>query len=429
MRASQQLRLQGAGITQPSHELQLFKTLALFLMLPSFLEAIDSRFLISIPWSPLSLGRLCFVGCGFIGILTADRTILSTKTARGIILIGLGATIGSVFAQSMEEGVSKGLGFLVLCFGAVGFGFILHETRARRALDLFFVVLIAYWYLYVANLAFRSGFGSYGEMFMGGRGDVLNHHIPGMYISVSSCFIGVRYFMKEGHLSIIGYLIIILGIISCMYIESRSNFLAMSISLIVIMFSQKRSRKMALLLVPVIAFVYYILNIVASNQEAIAQRFDIYDRDYQMRTSESRFWLMKAALQAFIANPFGMGFDDIKLGFMGGRYLVHNQYITFTLAGGVLAVVGTFVWLKEAFVVLRKMLFGWRFERRPESVAIAMALLVFMVTLLTIEWTDLLFFILISMLVYLSGRFYDLQSEWAEAPLGAQRGGTRFENR
>ena len=66
--------------------------------------------------------------------------------------------------------------------------------------------------------------------------DLINHHVPGLLISISATFVAIRIFYKKKSLNVLGYLTYLIAIIACIYLESRSNFIFSIISLLFVIF-------------------------------------------------------------------------------------------------------------------------------------------------------------------------------------------------
>src|SRR5690606_5672177 len=168
------------------HELQVLMLMMLGRVL---VEALDpTRFTFEIPGVPLSLGRLLFIACGGMGLLAAGPKMFRINTVRGMILVAIGAVGGGLFSGTFSADFSRAAGFLLLAVGACGVAVAWDKKWLRTVLEVFFVVALAYWTYYIFSFSIQHGFGSYGRMYAVslrlGTVDLLNHHIPGLYISV-----------------------------------------------------------------------------------------------------------------------------------------------------------------------------------------------------------------------------------------------------
>ena len=137
-------------------------------------------------------------------------------------------------------------------------------------------------------------------------------------------------------------------------------------------------------------------------QEAIANRFDVSDTDYQQRTTESRLVLIKYSMgRIFVTAPLGSGITDIKLEYDNFRnFLVHNQYLSFSIGGGILAFIGVLIWISAIF----RMFMLLRNNRIRNALGIietslTYSLLTFYITLFTIDFSGLLFFVFLSLFI------------------------------
>lgn len=377
------------------------------LLLPAFAETLDgSRFTFPIPGFPLSLGRTAFVLAGIMGILTISRTLFRNTIVRGFILIAIGIIVGGFFSTSYIQDFSRALGFTFLIVGACGVGLLWERRWLRVLLEIFFVLALVYWTYYVFGITVKNGFVSYSEIYARDRlyGTILNHHIPGIYVSVSTAFVAVRYFRGRNGLKLGGYALFGLGLITCLLLESRSNFLFTIVVFVVLLLRERNIGRFIYLATPALFVVLFALSEVVSNSDQISRRFSLADMEYQQRTTSSRFALIEMSAAAILENPFGKGVTNIKLQFDDRRFLAHNQYVTFMLAGGFVSMFGILLWMRGLFISMRRGFFSLLLRGDDFTLATLIGFFVFCVTLTTIELSGLFFFLVVSMGVYSSRR-------------------------
>ncbi len=371
----------------------------LLLLIPVFAETIDiQKFSITIPGFPLTLGRALFVVCGIFGIANGGRYFFRTGYFKGLLLVIIGCTIGALFSGDVMGNLSRTFAMYLLLIGACGIGSLLKYINFRILLDAFFCINFIYWCYYIIDLVVLSGnFSSYGIL----KG--INHHIPGMNISISTIYIGLRYYRHANKLSPTGYFIFAVGIACCLLAESRSNFMFTILVIVIIMVKEKKNMwRLLLVIIPVIIVTYQILDYLMSQNEALNQRFSIEDIDYQERTTAIRITLIYEAIKEIILHPFGKGIRNIELSYDNNEFLIHNQYLTFILAGGLTATAGIFYWMKDLLFIMKNIFSKNRIAQSPLYLAFGFTLLTYSITLTTIENSSLLFYILAAMGIFLS---------------------------
>jgi O-antigen ligase len=329
-----------------------------------------------------------------------------SNTFKGFILIFFGSIIGGLLSSQIANSVSRALGSFVLLFGSIGFARLLSNKNFRKGLDVFFVLNLAFWTFYIFFHTFSGGlnFISYSALFM--NEEVVNHHVLGINVSTSAIYVAVRYFYYKNELKIGGFLIVFLGILICFLAETRSNVLFSGFVLLVILFASKvKMSKLLILTKPELFGMIIFLTQVEEQNEGIYQRFDASDNDYQERTTEMRFEYIGAFFKAFIKNPIGKGVYGTEITSNGFEStLVHNQYLTFILSGGMIAFFGVILWVSE-FIKLFLRSIKSDTQKGSYNYAILMSMVVFMLTLNTVEYSGLLFFLYASLLLFLSENY------------------------
>lgn len=374
------------------------------LLIPGYAEIINAGdFSIPIPGSPFSLGRLTFIFVGLIGIMVNKQFFFKSNTFKGMLLVFIGSIFGGLLSTQIALSLSRSIGSIILFIGSVGVASLYNLDFVKKSIGVFFIVNFAFWTNYVYNHTLAGGlnFNSYSQLFV--EKEVVNHHLVGVNISVSSVYIALKYFYKENKLSVLGYLIIFIGIFSCFLSETRSNLLFLSFTLILIIyFSNITFTRIFLIIAPILFGGILFFTLVAQENEALYKRFDVTDEEYQERTTGMRIDFIEGFFTAFLLNPFGKGVFGAEISYGGVEStMLHNQYLTFILSGGIIALLGVFLWLKE-FVQLFYMYVKRKVTWKIENYAYIFSMLTFILTLFTIEYSGLLFFLYSSLLIYLS---------------------------
>ena len=382
-------------------------TFLLFLLIPSIAEIIDSsQFTISIPNSPFSLGRIMFLFVGINGILSNKNRYNKSNTRKGLLLIFLGGIIGAFFSDKIGLSLSRSMGTILLFFASIGIASFINQNKFQKFIDFFFILNLMYVTYYILNLTFSKGlnFLSYSSLFL--DEEAINHHIIGVNASVSCIYLALRFFYKKNQLSFFGYVTIFVGLVTCFLSESRSNLLITLIVLfLILLFSKIKFYNIILVSIPSIFLIYIIFSKIAYQNDSLFQRFDITDTDYQQRTTAMRFEFLGSFLKEFFKFPLGKGVYGTEIQSSGFEStMIHNQYLTYVLSGGIIALIGVYLWMTEFITIFKYSV------RRLKDIsifnhAIAFSMLTFLLTLTTVEYSGLLFFIYVSFLMYLSENY------------------------
>lgn len=374
----------------------------IILLLPGLAEAIDSKsFLITIPGFPLSLGRLLFVISGLILLVKERPRILKNRIFLGFLLILSGITFASLLFDESEVFIQS-LGFFLLLIGSFGNVNLWERKGLNKIVDLFFIILIVYWTIRSLSLTFGSGSQSYSEMYR--EGEVINHHVPGMLVSISSAYLAVRFFYSENRLRLFGYIIFFTSILTCLYIESRSNFLVILVVLIYIsLWGRTKRIKKLITVIPILIVIALMTTQIIQKSEVLSKRFTFKDPAYQERTSSMRVVYFVEGLKGFTVNPLGKGISDTRVEYKGKNLMIHNQYLTFLLGGGVITLIGLFFFFIGFWKLIVSISHFQEDNSEPPSkfiFALAISCMTFFITLFTIEMSGLLFFLMVSYLLY-----------------------------
>ena len=372
--------------------------LLLFFIVIVLLEAIDpKKFLITIPGFPLSLGRLCFVATGVYFLFINKLNVFKSPLLTGVKLIYLGLFLSAIFTGS---DISETLGIILLVIGSIGNVYLWEKLEVKKLVNLFFIIIFSYWLFSSFNSTLIFDL-SYSEL----DSDLINHHVPGLIISVSAAFISIRFFYKKNTLNVSGYLIYLLSIIACLYIESRSNFIFSLISLLFVsLMGKKDVLKFFFKITPIIITIFIVITSVINSKESLQRRFTQQDQEYQERTTSGRFDFISIGLDDFLSNPLiGKGVENSLIMFNGNKVMLHNQYLTFMLGGGIITLVGLVFFLTglaKLLIGIRRLVLNDQIGNNIWVIAIANSCLIFFLTLVTIENGGILFYVLLSMVLY-----------------------------
>lgn len=375
----------------------------LVVLVPGFLEGIDDRvFAVQIPFFPLSVGSTGLVVAGLLSVFSGMNAYLWSPAAKGLALVVIGCCVGALFSGDVVANLSRTAGLGLLLAAAAGMASLWSLRPFRRALDLFLGAGLVYWLLYVAEIIVGTGGASYTLLGASSQVDLRNHHIPGIYISFCGVYIALRYFHRDGRLGLGGFGIFAVVLAACLYIESRSNFGFTLFALLLVMIQERRRIVGRLfVVVPLLLATYFGLAAIFESSEGIQRRFE---ETSQTQATDSRVGLALAGVETLIANPLGRGILNYRVEFGGLEFNIHNQYLTYGVAGGLLAMCGVLLWLWDYGRILQSVRVTAPGALKDRyMVADAMMLLTMYATLLTIELAGVLFFIVLSVGCYRSG--------------------------
>lgn len=361
----------------------------------------NSLLIIVIPGLPLSLGRLTFVIAGFIGLYATRTAVIKNAFFLSALFLFLGFLLATFNMIEGKEAVNKTMAFFLLFVGAVGVASYWDVKLLKHLLDTYFIAVFIYWTLVIiVKFLFDKDFGNYAESFK--EGEVVNHHIPGMLLSISTAYISLRYFNEKSKLNIKGYILFFTTALICVLIGSRSNLVISIFILTIILFKNKFTvRRLVYITAPLMFLGFILIKGVVLQDDYLTKRFTVSDMNYQQRSSEMRIHYVNLALLEFKNNPFGKGLTDAEVIYKGRTQFVHNQYLTFILSGGILAILGIIFLFKGLWNIFRRLNFSSEIQKDDQIInACAISVITFFVILLTIESTGILFFIMFSLGIY-----------------------------
>ncbi len=371
------------------------------LLFPCFLESIRDSF---IPFSigPLSLGRFTFILAGILLIVGKRKLKMQRSNIFLGVLLILIANLLASFLSGNTSDIARTSANILLLIGARGCVDYYSTRIGSKAVNWFFILSVIYWVVYFFRTIIIGGkLAVYSELFY--EGNAINHHVIGMLISVSSIFVAIRYFFFDGRLKVVGYLIIISASLICFITESRSNTIVTLMSIFILLFIERRvSIKLVSRLGFIVFILFYTFSFLTEQNDTLGQRFDISDMDYQERTTGVRFEMISLGIEEFFKNPLGKGFNNIEVLINGRTQLVHNQYLSFIIGGGVLGFIGVIIWwngIWKSLNSLRKTQ-NWEGLDRSFITACVVSMTIFQITLFTIEFSSLFLYQIIAIGIY-----------------------------
>lgn len=373
----------------------------IFLLLPSLFEILDAKqFIIEIPGLPYSLGQCLFVLIGFTGLRQYQLNRLG-QVGKAFMFIYTGMLLSSFLNGNILDDVSKSIGIIIQFLAALGWSRLLLRKTYLYFLDILMISLFLYWFFYVLNASVSGGqFISYSKSYQEGR--AINHHIPGINISTASFYLLIRFFGGESSFKYFGWILLGTSIFIMLILESRSNLIVCILMSLISYSWQAKAKSISLIrLAPIFLIAYFLISFMMDKFSFIEERFSL-NSDYQEQTTMGRREVYARFPFEFAQNPLGRGPNDYKIDL--GRVILnaHNNYLTQILIGGILAILGV---LKFFVKQVRMGSEGNWFKRLlnhnypPQIYASYIASIVFFITLFTIEYVNILYFICLSNLI------------------------------
>lgn len=317
--------------------------------MPFLLEAtFVPAFTISIPGSPLSLGRLCLVALGFIGFSLKIKNIPSSPFRVVIFLLVFGSFVGTMFSKRIGMDLVSYIGFSVLLFSSLGASSLIRFPETKSILKYFFYLAYAYWVYYVYNITLSGGkLVTYGEIYRLNRmtdSSLVNYHAFGLVISAAMVYIAqLKGWLKK--LNLIGVIFVLIGISALFVTESRANLI---ITLIVFLSFYLVNNSLrtgtAIRLGILVVLVGILASEIMSMNSRLDRRYDIEDTEYIQQTTQSRFIFIALTFKELMELPFGGGVKNNRVDFFGTDYQPHNQYLTYILFAGVFGLIANIIW-------------------------------------------------------------------------------------
>ncbi len=381
--------------------------LLLLLLIPFFIEIINVKsFLFEVPGIPLSLGGLCLVVFG--GILLLLSPPKKSLIFYCLLIIYIGSIVAGFLSNQVVENLSNSAGKIILLIGALGLAqaFRIYNQKLLRMIDVFMVVFFVYWVQYILGKTLLSGnFISYTTLFFTDRS--VNHHIAGMNITVAAIYLAGRLYDYPGTLRNLGYAMIGIATLCCLLIESRSNLMMAVVSAIWLVFQDRKVNLVYILLAALFFIAFYVVSIDFLNSyNFLNTRFDVNDSAYQHSTNTSRLYIYQNFIPFFLESPLGRGFVNPRMMVDYMELNMHNQFLSFIVGGGILAIFGVIMFWRKFLQLLRyTKLKALPVGMRAHTRALTGMSFVFTLTLLSIESGGALFLFVIATLIFLETQF------------------------
>lgn len=380
------------------------------ILLPFWLEFIDFKNLaVYIPGFPYTLGMVFFMLNGIPKIKMNDW---NNSIVKALLIIFFGVLIGSFFGEFVKESLSRSIGLIPVILSIIGCSYFFEDKWFKRFVDLFFIIILVKWSIYALDITFSGGtVVSYSDAFFIDE-NALNHHLPGLYITISSIYLINRFCIKKNYYTFFAYIVLAFSASMCILIESRSNLLFLLLTFFVGLYYLKQ--KMSGLIFGssfIILLVFFVFSYFFNDIDFISQRFDTSDSEYLESTNRGRTTAYEGFIPTFLSHPLGKGIKDIyvEIG-LDFKLLMHNQYATFVIAGGIISLLGI-IFLLRGFIRISKNVFSNIRKINTSELALFFCVLIFLLTLTTIElFGGTIANFMFSMLVYL-GRKHVLKFE------------------
>jgi hypothetical protein len=376
----------------------------LILLLPAIIESIDHK-IPTITFGPFSIGKMSLIIIGLILTFQYPKVKNKSRIYLGLIIMVIGNLIAGIINNEMDS-VTRAIAFGLLLIGANGLTVLFSAKYGKYGLMVFFVASFFYWTNYMGSLFFSGGsINAYSELFL--EGEAINHHFVGMNISMAGLFSSIYFFYKDGNMKIFGYVGIVVAAVVCFMSESRSNTLFTIFGLVLLLLLKRKNlARHFFILTPIVLLSAYFTNGLLNENDVLSQRFDVNDLDYQERTTIVRVEMIEAAFTELANNPLGKGIKNIYVKVRNRNLNIHNQYLTFIIGGGIVGLIGVLIWISAVYsnliFYLRKG--NVEFKRDSYYTAIIITTTIFHITLTTLEFSTLLFFLIISISILLEER-------------------------
>ena len=372
--------------------------LKLILIFPILLELLDSsRFVIELP-IPLSFARVLLLLLSFYFILGNIFKIFSDRIFNSFLIIFLSILLASILKGSFEM-INKSIGQILLLISSFGFVFIFTSNFLKKIIRLFFIINFVYWVSITYISIFGNTFFDF-SFYTGYTTEQINHHTVGIPILISSIFIYHYYFFTNGKYSLNGNIFLIISLGTMFLIENRSGLLCLAATFMALNFS-KIKKFNSILPLSVFSILVFFSVLFLFQFEPISQRFNLYDTDYIQRTTDERVFLYSQFFPTFFNNIFGLG-SDAYVDFYFQKILIHNQYLTFILAGGIFSVYSVYRFLLDFYILGKKIISKKIDNLNKMEISLFLSTIPFFIKLFFLEQGGLIFFFCLSIVIYIN---------------------------
>jgi hypothetical protein len=385
-------------------------------LLPIILESIDFlKFSFQPDFSPISIGVIIIWVYGFIYY---NKAFIQNRltTSYNIILFGL--FLSGMLTENPTHDLTRTIAFLIGILASVGFAKFLFFEKYIDKLYLFFLAMNFYWLYYVLELYFTGKitgefhFNSFNQSV-----ETVNSHTVSIAISVSSIYLFNYFLSKEGFKNnLFAFVILGASIFAMMVAQTRSNVsftLLIAALILLLKYTKKVGPRQLILSLGLFFLLASYIPKIASNfgdsDSSIAKRFDVEDEEYQTSTTNSRKLVYIAFYSRLSDHFFGTGIIRTKL-YLGTNettnLLMHNQYATWALAGGWLSLMGVIMLIISIITYFVKFLTLYR-TLDSNIISLNLAILVYFITLFTIDQSGIFFFVFSGLLIYQQTVFFN----------------------
>lgn len=382
---------------------------------PIILESIDFlKFSFQPAFSPISLGTFVIWVYGY---LYYNKDFLQNRITTSYNIIVIGLLLSGALTENPSNDLTRTLAFVIGILASVGFGRFLFISKYIDKLYIFFWGMNLYWVYYVLEL-FLTGkitaeyhFNSFHQSV-----ETVNSHTVSIAISVSVIYLFHYYFSKGGAKNnIIALSLLSASIFAILIAQTRSNltFTLLVASLIILLKFNKQIKVQQLVLTLGVFFllVSYIPELASTfgdSESSVAKRFDLNDEEYQTSTTNSRKLVYLAFGDRLTKEFFGTGIIRPKL-YIGSdgatNLLMHNQYATWGVAGGWISLIGV-IMLIVSLVSYFSRFFSLYQTLDSKVISLNLAIMVYFITLFTIDQTGIFFFVFSGLLIYQQKVFF-----------------------
>lgn len=374
------------------------KIINVIILIPIFLEFIDSEiFVINLDPLPYSLGRLLFIILGLYSLFKYKFILFNNKVFQSMLIIYFGYIFASVFSTGSDDDLIRSIGLMILLIGSLGFSKYINSNFIMKYIAFFMFLSWIYWALYIINSVISIGLFDY-RYYGYGSSDAINHHTVGLSIIISTFFLFIYLFKNKSGFNPIGYIFLTISLLLIFITENRSG-LFFSILGILFLFGagyRKISRNLVFMSF-LLTSLFYILYRVSDFSNILYDRFNLTDTQYLVDTNQERIALYTEFFPTFLQNLMGQGPNPaVDIGY--NVILMHNQYLTFILGGGIIAVVGVILLIKHLSTIFFHLIFKSSIYNK-HSLVITFTSIIYFINLITIEQGGIGFYLMLSFLI------------------------------
>ena len=391
------------------------RILAILLWIPFLLESSFIPFLtFSIPGIPFTLGRICLVILGVLGLNFKNRRLGPSPFRFVVIFLLIGSLVGTFFSQNIGRDLISYIGVALLFMSAFGAALLISLPETQKLLKYFFYSTYFYWVYYLLSITITEGeFITYGEIYRAGfetDSSLMNYHSFGLLLSCGIVYIAqLNGWIKK--INFVGVAFMLTGILAIFITESRANFLITLFALLVMFFlNSKVGISLVFRLVVLFTLIGYSGTFAMKSNERLNRRFDLQNTEYIEQSTNSRIILIGLTFKELIELPFGGGVNNNRVNYFGTEYQPHNQYLTFILFSGIFGIAALIVW----FIVFMRILLKFTKSNLDYYKPHLSALIITMLVMFTNDLSGAFFFLMIALQIWLakevlSGRKSNLQ--------------------